>query len=400
MSTLYLGHCDKGKIPNDKKSFLQLYHNVDGFLQSVESFKEDDRGKWRRFKEVAGQDVSHLQQFLKNAGFMPNAAISGIFGYATQAAVRLFQEYLRTVEGHTDIIPDGYAGSKTQAHIDKWISVNRTCHWDDGIESPDYQKWINVLQQGKDYYTTHKPALFRQIDAYPTASDTIKIQNWTFDKQEVHLIGIRLHENIPVAIRDNDDLYVLLIRGKVFYFYGSTDPNPEKVKRTDEPYLVEGQHKYRFAWHRISSEEKIYRAGRPYRHGVLVVRDQNDDDRYDESDIEAGIDPTPNTTINIHWTGLSNWSAGCQVISGKAYLDDKGNVISCKSFAADGTSDLLNHNKKTKGAYNLLTDLALCYVRPHTDYLYYTLGRGASMDLSGQFEHNYAEDLIAKMKNA
>jgi hypothetical protein len=39
-----------------------------------------------------------IQQALKSAGFFPGGKIDGICGYRTRSAMRLFQEYVRSVE--------------------------------------------------------------------------------------------------------------------------------------------------------------------------------------------------------------------------------------------------------------------------------------------------------------
>ncbi|MCB9332882.1 MAG: hypothetical protein H6574_17570 [Lewinellaceae bacterium] len=52
---------------------------------------------------------------------MPKAAVDGVFGYATQAATRLFQEYIRSVDGQKDIgTPDGVVGPLTWSFVDAW----------------------------------------------------------------------------------------------------------------------------------------------------------------------------------------------------------------------------------------------------------------------------------------
>ena len=41
--------------------------------------------------------VSDVQRALKAIGFFPGAAVDGICGYRTLSAIRLFQEYVRSV---------------------------------------------------------------------------------------------------------------------------------------------------------------------------------------------------------------------------------------------------------------------------------------------------------------
>jgi hypothetical protein len=187
-----------------------------------------------------------------------------------------------------------------------------------------------------------------------------------------------------------------LINGQVFKFWGSTDPSQALSDRKDEAFLVEGQHMYRFGWHKIFNESKIYRALKPYRHGVLVYRDRDDNNALTESDLNSGLDPEANYSINIHWSGVgsTNFSAGCQVIAGRSYINPRDQVIDCSSFAAASYGAA----KKTKGAYNVLTDLILCYARPETNYLYYTLGREDSLKLDSALGANYAQETLERMR--
>ena len=99
-STLRLGTVDKGATPSDIKAFLSPYHAVMvPALQNKLAFRDEGNGTWRKFQEIEGHSVKSTQQFLHEAGFMPRANFDGIYGYVTHAAVRLFQEYVRTVDG-------------------------------------------------------------------------------------------------------------------------------------------------------------------------------------------------------------------------------------------------------------------------------------------------------------
>ncbi|RXG15415.1 hypothetical protein DSM03_102355 [Leeuwenhoekiella aestuarii] len=100
MNTLKLGSVDNGKLPQNKEEFLKPYHRwMATKLRNKKQFRDEANYKWQDFKEVEGQDVFRLQRFLKSKGFFPNAQLSGIFGYGTQAATRLFQEYVYSIEG-------------------------------------------------------------------------------------------------------------------------------------------------------------------------------------------------------------------------------------------------------------------------------------------------------------
>ena len=69
--------------------------------------------------------------------------------------------------------------------------------------------------------------------------------------------------------------------------------------------------------------------------------------------------------IHIHWGGkglrfdVNNWSEGCQVINGSAYLNPANERIDCSSFVATNNTEVANDPSKTRGAYNLLADLVL-----------------------------------------
>ena len=103
------------------------------------------------------------------------------------------------------------------------------------------------------------------------------------------------------------------------------------------------------------------------------------------------------------WTGIgmtmdgakkATWSEGCQVIAGFSYMDTENTKIDCSHFSANGSADIQankgNRIRKTKGAYNVFTDLLLLFSNPNTDYLIYTLGRDETLS------HNFLTDLGGK----
>jgi len=402
-TTLTLGSVDKGKLPQNKEAYLKPYHvSMSSSLKKKLRFRDESLGKWRPFKEITGAAIQDLQQFLKDAGFMPKATIDGIFGYGTKAAVRLFQEYIRTVEGNLSIgIPDGIVGKNTLKSIKKWKTEKKggkamVCDWGRATAknpSEAYAHWINLLPKAKEYYKVNNNETLQLIEQYEQPTDTRKIKDWDTSSESIHLIGIRRNEEWPnLKQRPNDDLFVLLINGMVFYFWGSTKPNPRMAVRKDIPFLIEGQHKYRFGWHKISDSKKIHQAFRPAKRGVLVIRDSNDNQALDTDDITKGLDLTPNATINIRWSGVgtTNFSSGSQVIAGASYINHKDEIINCRLFAARSYSNL---GKKTMGAYNIFNDLIMSYAPLGIQTLTYTLIKDEWLYLSDKV----TSDIIAKV---
>lgn len=403
MATLQLGSVDSRKAPGNKAEFFKHFHrDMASKLQNKLQFRDEANFKWSDFNEVVGDEVRSLQLFLKEKEFFPNADLSGIFGYGTQSATRLFQEYVYSIEGDTSIgKPDGIAGKNTIKHMNRWKQNNVENKWSGfsaSNPSEEFTKWIEILNNAKAFYLSHPNPIMEQLTLKSGTSDSFAPKDWNFDPHDVHLIGIRRNEDETAAIRQNDDLLILLIKGMVFKFWGSTDPNADVVKRSDEAFLVEGQHKYRFSWHKKSNAKKIYKALMPYSKGVLVFRDRANSNALTEGDIKRGFD-VPNSTINIHWSGDGhyNHSAGCQVVSGRSYIDPSGNLISCKSYSARSYTDLANG--KTRGAYNVLSDLVICYNKPGVDTVWYTLGREKNLrETNTNLSHEFTKDLVEKLK--
>ncbi len=410
MGSLKLGNVDTGNMPASKKDFLGRFHEAfTPALQSKLSFRDEADGVWQPFAEIEGSSIRDLQEFLKTAGFMPNGKLDGIYGYATQAAVRLFQEYIRTVEGDLGIgTPDGVAGQNTMSFVEKWKAAKAgtpdfVCKWAQSTSqngSLEFNKWIGILQQAKQAYASKPNPILAFSEAYTKPSDTKKIKDWDTSPESIHLIGIRRNQETSSSKRENDDVFVLLINGMVFKFWGSTDPNQGMTEgRKDEPFLIEGQHSYRFAWHKISEPKKVYRALKPATIGVLVFRDRDNTNSLTPADIAKGLDTKPNNTINIHWSGKgdTNFSAGCQVIAGLSYYNNEDKLIDCRAFASPGYADL--KNGKTRGAYNVFTDLLLSYAPENVKTITYTLARDESFLSIEGFDENTFALLENRMKH-
>jgi hypothetical protein len=282
-----------------------------------------DKIALRRYTPPSAQSMSvaAVQRALKSTGFFPGGKDDGICGYRTQSAIRLFQEYVRSVE-KIDCVPDGVFGPTTQQHLQRWLDGGLVPNWTPAVErwqsgdagSGEFSDWLALLEKVKGKYAASPNRVLQMVNAFGGGSDTRQVAQWDFSaKSNVHLIGIR---------RDQfngkfDDIFVLLIKGLVFKLQGSTEPGASSNPK-GAPFLVQGQHDYHFGWH-----QRTYLALRPQGKGVLVVRSK--DKRFDDGDLANGLEP--NATINIHWGGrgmardVASWSEGCQVINGTVYLN-------------------------------------------------------------------------------
>lgn len=434
--TLRLGLVDADRwqeFQDIKSEYFKKFHSKlkwsSWFTPYYESrFRGDAIGEWIKPSKVSAElTVSSVQAFLKKYGFMPFGEIDGMFGYMTQASVRLFQEYVRTIMGDAGIgEPDGRVGPTTRRYMQELDDDDWYCVWAPDFNArlgedltnpagPEYQYWFDLLNAMKDkvnaYFfegiTEVDVAKLRQLEDQKGTSDTLAPSEWTFNSNDIHMIGFRCNHAESSQGRINDDLFVLLINGFVFKFWGSADPNLGMVSRSDEPYLVEGQHNYQLSWHKLSSKSRVYKALRPATKGVRVWRDQaghsSGRDRLDSGDILGGMDPAPNPTINIHWTGdgrerSGNWSAGCQVISGRSYINHEGELINASLHSAYGNKDLdgLLRRKnqgpfRNKGAYTFAQDFILTYAGGR-QVVKYTLGKDDTLNL---FADNRLKDYLA-----
>ena len=423
MATIRLGSFDSGQMPQDLKTFFKPYHTYGEMFERTHKFRSDDNNKfveWDELEETT-ENVIRLQTFLHEAGFMTRRFNPGICDYVTEAAIRLFQEYVRTIL-KKPCTRDGIVGKNTWGMINNW-PPDLKADWHPDVASshpsPEYKKWMELLKRAKEFYsiTENQGPIMKAVNSTRDTKSTLKIENWDFNPDRIHLIGIRRNEYRSANRRKNDDLFVLLINGMVFKFWGSTDPSDHMTK-LDEPFLVEGQHKYRFGWHglgKVDSEKRdrrgeytTYRALRPaIGDQVVVVRDWKNDGGLTADDLRANNGVGLATAINIHWTGNSHdnatWSAGCQVIKGNSYINHKNEVVDCSSFAANSYDDLFQNRKKNKGAYQFLADLVVCNVpppkpdKPSVNYLLYTLGNELESLADNVFGANYVKDALTRL---
>ena len=321
-----------------------------------------DKIKIRRLEPGAAgaMSIAQVQQGLHEIGFFPGGRADGICGYRTMSAIRLFQEYVRTVEKQA-CVPDGRFGPQSQEHLQRWQSQGLQTTWAPTLASwqagtlgdGEYSRWLRLIANVKETQSAAPSKVRQMIEAFVKPSDTRKLAQWdTGAAGNTHLIGIRRSE----LSGKFDDVFVLLVKGLVFKFQGSTEPGATQDPR-GLPFLVPGQHDYHFGWH-----QSTYLALRPQGAGVLVVRSSNDK-RLDDADLAHGLEP--NGSINIHWGGkgmtrdVGGWSEGCQVINGTVYLNAASELIDCSAFTATNQAELDSNPAKTRGAYNVLVDLVI-----------------------------------------
>ena len=405
MSIIKLGVVDQGARPPDLNAYFTRIHEPTMVRRQRHRFRGERKGHWLDFSEVPPPPVADLQRFLKDAGFFPFGAVDGLCGYRTMSSMRLFQEYVRTVEGDPSIGPaDGMFGPKTFTHVERWQRDGLKADWVNVSSQnphPEYRTWMALLAKARQHYQANPTAMLQAVNAYPHASDTVKVAHWDFDPGRIHLVGVRRKETQRPegGKRSNDDVFILLINGLVFKFFGTTDPG-FTTNANGAPFLVQGQHKYRFGWHKQSDMDKVYRALKPLSTGVLVVRDGNRDMALTEDDFTGTLER--NASINVHWggRGTSNWSAGCQVICGRGYINHNDEAIDCSAYAATNYSTLgtnVNGVYQTKGAYSVLADLVTAF-SGDVHAANYMLLYEQDLDLSPEIGAAQAEAILERIR--
>jgi|RhiMetdeSRZDD1v2_1073273.scaffolds.fasta_scaffold00514_10 hypothetical protein len=402
-----LGSCDGGVDDAACKAYLQSARQLmTGADLALFNTALRGEGEWKRLTPVAGAPVVDIQTFLRATAFFPSGTLDGICGYRTTSAIRLFQEYVRTtVPGMTDFLPDGIWGPKCAERAKQWPAGTKAdwAQWSATNPSPECAPWLKLLAQVKAKYVASPTPMLKKVDEFSKPTDTVKRAEWDFDPKKIHLIGIRRHEDMPKSENEQrfDDLFVLLIKGVAFTFFGSTEPGHTNVPAKGYPFLVIGQHRYRFGWHHVGDAQKIFQALKPATGaGVLVIRSQ--DLSLQDADLPAVLENA--VDINVHWGGsvgavVHGWSEGCQVIVGKAYIDHRGQLRNCAGFAALNTDTLGTTTPKgvklTKGAYTLLSDLAtaLSGATPGDNIVHYMLIPEADLALVPEARQKATEAL-------
>jgi hypothetical protein len=374
-----------------------------------------DEGRWVSYSMVGAAEpmkVAELQGFLHQAGFLAAEKPNGICGYRTAAAIFLFQEYVRTIEGKAEIgFPDGRFGKVTFAHVQRWQAARLRADWTEysaANPSPEYTRLMGLLNAAKARSLDNPSATLALVSA-ASACDTIKPAEWDYSPDKIHLVGVRRRKAASAGAEQNlDDPFKLLVRGMVFTFYGSTEPGTKAKDAAQFPFLVPGQHRYRLGWHHQSESAKIFRGLKPLDRGVWVQRSARLIPT--DADLQGKLDG-PNDTINIHWGGggaddRASWSAGCQVIAGKSYSNHRAAVIDCSGFAAAGYAGLGETDSKgiyrNKGAVTLMENLiaALAGEEMEDRVVHYTLLTEADFALDGEQYASQTLDLLQQMRTA
>ncbi len=358
---IFLGKYDEtipGELLSAYREIVKLQTNL-----SVEEVAEGvDKLQFKSYApdRKVEMTIAQVQKALSDIGFFPGGKVDGICGYRTRSAIRLFQEYVRTIEGLKSF-PDGIFGPQAQGHLRRWLKEGLSPDWSEAVDNwraqvpqdNEHARWLALLRKVKYHYLQHPSRVLQMVNARGDTGDTRKVVDWDFDPGHMHLLGIRRQEESGRF----DDIFIFLIKGMVFKFQGSTEPGSSRHPR-GAPFLVPGQHNFQFGWHRAQ-----YLALRPltfHEKGVLVVR-SNDNLEWESEDLESGLEF--NGSINIHWGGkglsrhVNNWSEGCQVITSAMYANHHNDLIDCSAFSALNNRDV--SNTKTRGAYNVLQDLAI-----------------------------------------
>lgn len=404
-----LGAIDPGVNKSDLENYIHTNHEDQMVKKKGIKLRGEPEKNWVPFSEVRNQPmtIKQVQQFLKDVGFFPFGKIDGVCGYRLVASMRLFQEYVSTIEGQTSIGPaDAVFGKKTYDQIRRWQRDGVKADWVNVTANnpdPEYTRWMNLLQRVRDKNVSNPSTMLRMINEYNQPCDTVKVKDWDLRPDRVQIVGVRRDEAKPGA-RTNDDVFLLLINGLVFKFYGTTDPG-KSSNDAGAPFLMQGQHKYRFGWHKVFDSkfgvERSYLALKPMTTGVLVIRSgERQNPNLAASDVLNGR-PERNNTINIHWggKGASNWSHGCQVICGSGYINHKGDKIDCSDFAATFYPSLgkyQNGHYMTKGAYTVMADLVAAF-SGDLHAANYTLLYEKDLELHPEIGARAAKDILNKI---
>jgi peptidoglycan hydrolase-like protein with peptidoglycan-binding domain len=187
-----LGTYDSNVQPSALDEYIEYAKKLTGVEDWKNKLRGEKDGEWAEFRPLSRSvmTVSDAQRFLNDSGFFPSGKVDGICGYRTLSAIRLFQEYVRTVEGEAGIgYPDGVMGPKTISHSNRWKTRNQKTEWA-GVSSAnptrEYADWMSLLHKVKEKYAAAPNAMLRKLNEFARPSDTIKVSNWDFDPDKIH----------------------------------------------------------------------------------------------------------------------------------------------------------------------------------------------------------------------
>ena len=131
---MVLGCCDS----NISQTAFHAYEQLVEGIARVPMAEVRDGGDKLTFKKHTPDDkqpmtVRQVQQALSVSGFFPGGAADAICGYRTLSAIRLFQEYVRTVE-KLPCDPDGRFGPQSQRQLKRWTDGDNQTEWAPTIE--------------------------------------------------------------------------------------------------------------------------------------------------------------------------------------------------------------------------------------------------------------------------
>lgn len=393
---LSLGIYDQNVPLNEIEDYIMLWHKdlLMGQLPDIQklAFRGQDL-QWKPLTPARSKQstVLYLQLFLVDAGFLKPEAISGFFEYETQSAIRQFQENLMLAG--VDIIPDGTAGLNTWFAISDWKKAGRVSPYNQfstQLPSPDYQKWMQLLDTIRTENLASPTLVQQQIEQHPNRGDTRKLEDWDLSPDSIHLLGIRRRANIKESARPNDDLFILLIKGQSFKFWGSLDPNYRQANRPDPAFMASGQHEFKFGWQQRSNPDRSYRGLIPKSDGVLYYRDTNRDSIFNQADIAFGLQEEPNFLLSLGYTSnrssFGTWSGGQPMICGESYVNYGGDLISYPELIG-GTVELSDH-EKTRGAYYTFLDLVNTLSKDPDPTVFFSI-----IDEEAVIQHNMDKEL-------
>ena len=171
--TLSLGCHDPALPRSDVEALFERLRAVSG--NPDEACLVDDAGE-RVFPRPLGAaepfSVAEVQEALARIGFFPSARVDGICGYRTRAAIRLFQEYVRSIEGRP-CAPDGKISAISPDGGLRWMEVEGRMNGERFVE------FLEAMVKGRS-----KP-IYLIVDGHPAHKAKV-VTRW-LEKNEKRL---------------------------------------------------------------------------------------------------------------------------------------------------------------------------------------------------------------------